>query len=112
MRVPHLTLDLSPRDQGCDGVDNDDVEGAAPDEGIGYLQGLFAVIRLGEVEVLEVYADCLGVGRVEGVLGVDEGGEAPGLLGLGDDVQGEGRLAAGLRAEDLDDAAARDAADA
>ena len=112
VRVAHLTLDLSPGHEGCDGVDNDDVEGAAPDEGIRYLQGLLAVVRLGEVEVLEVHADGLGVGRVEGVLGVDEGGEAPGLLGLGDDVQGEGRLAAGLRAEDLHDAAPGDAAHA
>jgi hypothetical protein len=36
----------------------------------------------------------LGVGRIQGVLGVDDGGEAAGLLGLGDDVQGEGGLAA------------------
>src|ERR671910_466909 len=54
--------------------------------------------------------DSLGVGRVEGVLGVDEGGEAPCFLRLGDDVQGEGRLAARLRTEDLDDPASWDAA--
>ena len=53
-----------------------------------------------------------GVVGVEGVLGVDEGRDAAGLLGLGDDVQGEGGLAGGLRAVDLDDAAARHAADA
>jgi hypothetical protein len=46
------------------------------------------------------------------VLRVDEGGEPACLLGLGDDVQAEGRLAAGLRAEDLDDAAAGDPTDA
>src|SRR5918995_1376186 len=56
--------------------------------------------------------DSLGVGRVEGVLGVDEGGEAPCFLRLGDDVQGEGRLAARLRTEDLDDATPWDAANA
>ena len=112
VRVAHLSLDLSPRYEGRDGVYNDDVEGAGADEGIRYLQGLFAVIRLGKVEVLEVDADSLGVGRVEGVLGVDEGGEAPRLLRLGDDVQGEGRLAARLGTEDLDDPAPGDAADA
>ena len=44
------------------------------------------------------------------MLGVDEGGDAAGLLGFGDDVQGEGGLAGGFGAEDLDDAAAGDAA--
>ena len=97
VRVAHLPLDLSPRYECGDRVYYDDIEGAGADEGVGYLQGLFAVIRLGKVEVLQVHADSLGVSRVEGVLGVDEGGEAPGLLRLGDDVQGEGRLAARLR---------------
>src|SRR5215210_1293742 len=111
MRVAHLSLDLSPRYKGGDRVYNDDVEGAASDEGIRYLQGLLAVIRLGEVEVFEIHPDGLGVGRVEGVLGVDEGGEASCSLRLGDDVQGEGRLAARFGTEDLDDPAPGDPAD-
>ena len=57
-------------------------------------------------------ADLLGVERVHRVLGVDERAHAAELLGLGDDVVGQRRLARGLRAEDLDDAPARDAADA
>src|SRR5829696_5500878 len=76
VRVSHLSLDFSPGYEGSHRVYNDDVEGAGADESIHYLQGLFAVIRLGKVEVLQVNADSLGVGRVEGVLGVDEGGEA------------------------------------
>ena len=43
---------------------------------------------------------------------VDERADAAELLGLGDHVVDERRLARGLRAEDLDDAPARDAADA
>src|SRR3712207_4217730 len=105
---PYTTLS---RSRG-DGGDGHRVEGAGADGGVGDLGGLLAVVGLGEVEVLEVHADGLGVGRVEGVLGVYEGGEAAGLLGLGDDVQGEGRLAAGLGAVDLDDAPPGDAADA
>ena len=54
----------------------------------------------------------LGVVGVERVLGVDEGGDAAGRLGAGDGVQRERGLARGLRAVDLDDAAARQAADA
>jgi hypothetical protein len=46
------------------------------------------------------------------VLRVDEGRDAAGPLGVGDGVQRERGLAGGLRAVDLDDAAAREAADA
>ena len=46
------------------------------------------------------------------MLGVDEGGGAAHALRLGDDVQRERGLARRLRAVDLGDAAARDAADA
>ena len=46
------------------------------------------------------------------MLGVDEGRDAAPFLGLGDDVLRQRRLAGGLGAEDLDDAPARDAADA
>ena len=54
----------------------------------------------------------LGVDRVERVLGVDEGRGAALLLALGDDLQRQRGLARGLRTVDLDDAAARQAADA
>ena len=56
--------------------------------------------------------ELLRVLRVEGVLGVDERRHTAGLLGLGDHLQREGGLAGRLRSVDLDDAAARHAADA
>ena len=54
----------------------------------------------------------LRVERVHRVLGVDEGAGPAELLRLGEHVVDERRLAGGLRPEDLDDAPARDAADA
>src|SRR5919106_474982 len=45
------------------------------------------------------------------MLGVDEGSDTAGALRLGDDMERQGGLAAGLGAEDLDDPAARHAAD-
>ena len=63
-------------------------------------------------QVVGAHAQLAGVADVERVLGVDEGGDAAALLGLGDHVQGEGGLAGGLRPVDLDDAPAREAADA
>ena len=49
---------------------------------------------------------------VEGVLGVDERRDPALALRFRDDVQAHGRLARTLGTEDLDDPAARDAADA
>ena len=59
-----------------------------------------------------VHAKGTSIDGIEGVLGVDEGGIAPGLLGVGDGVQGDRGLTGGLRTVDFDDATARQAADA
>ena len=59
-----------------------------------------------------LHAELAGVDRVERVLGVDEGGDAAGLLHLRDDLQAQRGLAGRFRTVDLDDAAARQAADA
>ena len=53
-----------------------------------------------------------GIARVERVLGVDEAADAAGLLRLRHDLQGERGLAGGFRSVDLDDAPARQPADA
>ena len=74
--------------------------------------GLLAVVRLGDEQVIGLDAEFSGVARVQRMLGIDEGGDAAALLGFGDDVQRQGRLAGGFRAVDLDDAAAWHAADA
>ena len=57
-------------------------------------------------------AELARVADVERVLGVDERAHAAGALRLGDRVQRQRRLAGRLGAVDLDDAAARQAADA
>src|SRR6185503_1022264 len=58
-------------------------------------------------QLVDVDAGDAGPLRVQGVLGVDERRRAAVLLDRRDSVQREGRLPRGLRAEDLDDAAAR-----
>ena len=109
--LAHLALELDPRRQRGDRVDRDDVDGAGADQDVDDLERLLAVVGLGDQQLVGVDADPAGVDRVERVLGVDEGADAATCLGLGDDVVDERRLARGLRAEDLDDPAARDAAD-
>ena len=82
------------------------------DQAVGDLQRLLAVVGLGDEQLVGVDADRPRVDRVDRVLGVDEGADAAQRLGLGDDVVDQGRLPRGLGAEDLDDPAARHAADA
>src|SRR5215216_4920830 len=89
-----------------------DIIRAGAHEHVGDLERLLAVVGLGDQQLVDVHAEPAGVQRVHGVLGVDERADAAELLGLGDHVVDERRLARGLRAEDLHDPAARHAADA
>ena len=110
--VAHLAFDLGARRERGHRVDGDDVERAAADEHLGDLEGLLAVVGLGDQQIVDVDADGLRRRGVHGVLGVDEGRHAAEALCLGDEVIDQGRLARRFGAEDLDDATARDAADA
>src|SRR4051794_21078436 len=110
--VTHLALDLGPRYERGDRVDDDDVERTGTDEHVGDLERLLTGVGLADQQRVGVDADGPGVVGVEGVLGVDERRDAAGGLGAGHRVQGDRRLAGGLGAVHLDDTAARDAADA
>ena len=112
VRVAHLPLELDARGERRDRVHGDDVDRAGADQDVDDLERLFAVIRLGDHQLVGVDADLARVDGVERVLGVDEGADASARLGLGDDVVDERRLTRGLRAEDLHDAAPRHTADA
>ena len=110
--VAHVALDLGPGREGGHRVDDDDVEGTGAHQHVGDLERLLARVGLGDEQLVDVDADGPGVDRVHGVLGVDVGADAAVALGLGHDVHGEGGLARGLRAVDLDDPATGQAADA
>ena len=112
LRVAHLAFELRPRDERRHGVDDQHVHGARADEDLGDLERLLPAVRLRDEQVVGVDAELAGVQRVERVLGVHERRHAAALLRLGDDVQRQRRLARRLRAVDLDDAAAGEAAHA
>ena len=112
MGVAHLALDLGPGREGGHRVDDHHVERPERIEHVGDLERLLAGVGLGDQQLVDVDADGRGVDRVHGVLGVDVGADAAVALGLGHHVHGEGGLARGLRAVDLDDPAPGQAADA
>lgn len=99
-------------DQSGHGVHHHHVDGAGADQGLGDFQGLLAGVRLGDQHILDPHAQGPGIGGIQGVLGVHKGHLAAQLLGLGQNVQGQGGLTGGLRPVDLDDAPPGHAADA
>ena len=109
--VAHLALDLGLGRERRDGVDRDDVDRARADEQLADLERLLARIRLRDEEIVDVDADPPRVLRIHRMLGVDERADAATPLCLGDDVVDERRLPRRLGAEDLDDAATRQASD-
>ena len=110
--VPHLALDLGLRDESGDRVDGDDVERAGADEELRDLERLLARVRLGDEQLVDVDADAACVLGIHRVLGVDERADPASPLRLGHGVVDERRLPGRLGTEDLDDAAARETADA
>ena len=110
--VAHLALDLGARHERGHGVDDDQVERTGADQHVGDLERLLTGVGLGDQQGVGVDAERLGVVGVERVLGVDERHDAAGALGVGHGVQGDGRLAGGLRTVDLHDPTARQAAEA
>ncbi len=112
MRVAHVAFELGLGDERRDRVDDDHVDGVGPHQHFGDLERLFARVRLRNEQIVQIDAERGGVGRIERVLDVDERRGAAAALRLCDHVQRERRLTARLRPVDLDDAAARKAADA
>ena len=111
VRVAHIAFQLGSGHQRGDRVDDDDVDRIAARQHLGDLQRLFAGVGLRNEQVVEVDAERRRVVGIERMLDVDEGRGSTRLLGLGDRVQRERRLAARLGTVDLDDSPARKPAD-
>ena len=109
--IAHFAVDFRLRDEGGDRVDDNDVQRAGTNQRFDDFQRLFACVGLRDIQVVNIYAQILGVHRVEGVLSVHKCRDAAHLLRLCDNVQGNGRLTGGFRAENLHNTAARNAAD-
>ncbi len=107
--IAHLAFNFGTGIRAGDGVDHDHVHGVGADEQLADFQGLLAGVGLGDHEIVELDAEPLGPGGIEGVLGIDEGSDAATLLGVGDDVETERRLAGRFRPEDFEDSAAGNA---
>ena len=86
-RVVHLAVQLRPRNQGRDGVDDHEAERFARARLDHEVEGFLAALRLRQDQLCQVHAEHLGVARVEGVLGVHERGPQAHGLGLRDGME-------------------------
>ena len=87
--VAHVAVNLAFGSEGRHRVNHEHVDGRGAYELFGYLEGLFAVVGLGDVETVDVHAEFFGVESVEGMFGVDYRCDATGLLRFGNGVDGE-----------------------
>lgn len=109
--VADFSLDLGTRGQRGDGVDDDGIDGAGTHEHVNDLERLLTRIGLGNEHLVDIHADARGIRGIERVLGIDKCHNATHCLGLGQDLERKRRLTGGLGTVDLDDSAARHAAD-
>ena len=110
--IAHFAFDFGARCQRGNRVDNHDVDRARAYERLRNVQTLLTGVRLGDQQAVNVNAECLGVNRVERVLGIDKRSRAAQLLCLCNAVQRNRGLTGGFRSVDLNDSAARQTADA
>ena len=103
MGLSHLPVDLRLGHQRRHRVHDDDIHRAGTDHRFRNLQSLFAVIRLGYVQIIDIYAYIFRVSRIKGMLGVNKAGNPSPLLYLRHHMKGHRRLTAGLRSINLHD---------
>ena len=111
-RIAHLAFDFGARNQCRYRVNDDDVQRARTHQLFGNFQALIAAVRLRYQQAVHVNAERRRIRRVQRVFGVDKRRNAAVRLCRCNRVQGEGGFTGRFRSVNLDDSAARQAADA
>ena len=99
--VAHFTIDFGLGYQCGNGVDDHHIQGTGANQGFRNFQCLLAGIRLGDVQLIDVHAQLLGIGRIQGVLCIHEGRNTACTLGFCYNVQGNGGFTGRLRSINL-----------
>ena len=84
MAVSHIPVDLRLRYQCSYGVHYNDINSPGTHHGLGDLQCLLSVIRLGNVQIINIHSDILRIDGIQGMLCIDKSGNASPLLYLSD----------------------------
>ena len=110
--VPHVALNFSSGHQSSHRVNHHEVDGARAHQHVGNFECLLAGVGLRHEQLVDVDTECLCVFGVQRVFRVHKSGNTAIGLGVGNRVEGECGFTRGLGAINLDDAAARQSADA
>ena len=112
MGISHLTINLGLWNQSCNRVHDHNIYCAGTNHGLGNFQSLLTVIRLRNVEIVNIHTDILCIYRIQRMLCVNEAGNAAALLYLCNHVECYRGFTTGLRSVDLNDTALRHTAKA
>ena len=110
--VPHVTLNLGAGHQCGNGVHHHEVDRARAHQHVRNFEGLLSGIGLRDQELVNIHTQCFCIIGIQRVLRIHKRGDSAVGLGVGNRVEGECGFTRGLGAINLDDAAARQTADA
>ncbi len=89
MGVSHLSLDLR---LGCEGghrVYHHHIDGAGAHQHVGDFEGLFAGVRLGDQQLINIDPQLSGIVGIEGVLGINKSRRTALFLGFGQHMKSQ-----------------------
>ena len=109
--ITHFALYFAFGRKGCHRIDHHDVHSSATYQLLGYLEGLFAVVRLRNQQFIGIYTQRLGIEAVKGMFGIYKRCNTAGFLGLGYGMERQGCLTGRLGTIYLDDTSLGIAAD-
>ena len=109
MGISHISVDLRLRHQSGHRVHDHYIHSAGANHHLRNLQRLLAVIRLRNIEVINIHADILCIDRIQGMLRVDKTGDPAPFLNLGHHMESHRCFTAGFRAVNLDHTSPRHA---
>ncbi len=104
--VTHFAFDFGAGYERRYRVDDHDVDGARPQKYVCDFERLLTGVGLRHEQVFNLNPKTAGIVDVERMFGVDEGGDAAGLLNFSNGMKRQRRLTTRLRAVDLDYATA------
>ena len=103
MRISHISLDFCSWDQCRHRVHDNNIYGTGTNHSLCDLQRLLAVVRLRDVQIVDIHTDVLCISRIQGMFRIDKSGNAASLLYLCHHMKGHGSLTAGFRSVDFYD---------
>ena len=109
--ITHFAFDFGTRNQSCNGVDNDNINSAAAYQCVSNFQSLFAVIRLRNQQIVNIYTQMTGIFRIQCMLRIDKCRIAAHLLSFGNHMQSNGSFTGRFGTVNLNNTSARNTTD-